>query len=182
MVCPKCGATGSDGAAFCSHCGEKIAIHTPENYTKYCLVCGQVLEEGNKFCKRCGTMAGTTVQPNVRIASNMGQTSSGKIGTSYVVSMISAIISLVIRIGTQQTYYSWENLMNNRKVLGLDGDVKPFLTAIPVVAAIIASLLIVSDKNTSSQKKATAFIVNAVLIALGILFIWFDIPYAILDF
>ena len=73
-------------------------------------------------------------------------------------------------------------MLNNRKVVGIDSDLKPFLTAIPIIAAIIVSLLIISDKENSSQKKATAFIVNAIFIALALLFIWFDIPYSIIDF
>lgn len=181
MMCPKCNSTVIDGAAFCSACGEKIAVCSTQN-VEYCLVCGQVIKEGNKFCGKCGTVVGAAVQPSVKTNVNSKQSSSGKIGASYFVSIISAIISFIIRIATQETYYSWENLLDNRKVVGIDSDVKPFLTAIPIIAAIIVSLLIVSDKNVSSQKKTTTFIVNAIFIGLAILFIWFDIPYAIFNF
>ncbi len=182
MTCPKCGSSINNDATFCPLCGEKIAIQSTENPTKHCRVCGQITEEGNKFCGKCGTAVEAIVQHEVANTANEEHASSGKIKGSYFTSVISAIISFVIRIATQQTYYSWENLLDNRKVVGIDSDIKPFLTAIPVIATIIVSLLIVSDKNTSSQKKKTAFIVNAIFIALAILFIWFDIPYAILDF
>lgn len=182
MVCPKCSSLVSDGATFCSACGERIVVQSTQKCVKYCSVCGQVINEEHKFCGKCGTAVSETIQPDVQANANLKQSSSGKIGTSHFVSIISAIISFVIRIATQQTYYSWENLLDNRKVIGIDDDIKPFLTAIPVVAAIIVSLLIVSDKAASSQKKTTAFIVNAIFIALAILFIWFDIPYAIFDF
>ncbi len=182
MVCPKCSSTVSDGATFCSTCGEKIIVHETQNFVNYCSVCGQVIKQENKFCGKCGTPVGVTIQPDVKANVNLRQSSSGKTGVSYFVSIISAIITFIIRITTQETYYSWENILDNRKVIGIDSDIKPFLTAIPVIAAIVVSLLIVSDKNVSSQKKTTIFIINAIFIALAILFIWFDIPYAIFDF
>jgi len=181
MECPKCKSTVGEGATFCSSCGEKLAEQLTES-VKYCIKCGQVIKEENKFCGRCGTAVGTNFQPAVKIVSNANNLSSGKIKGSYFISVIGAIISFVIRLATQQTYYSLDNLLDNRKVVGIDSDIKPFLTAIPVIVAIIVSLLIASDKNTSSQKKITAFIINAIFIALAILFIWFDIPYAIFDF
>ncbi len=182
MICPKCSSTVSDGATFCSTCGEKIVVQSTQNCVKYCSVCGQVIKEENKFCGKCGTAVGATIQSDLKANVNLRQSSRGKTGGSYLVSIISAIITFIIRITTQETYVSWENLLDNRKVIGIDSDMKPLLTAIPVIAAIIVSLLIVSDKNKSSQEKATAFITNAIFIALAILFIWFDMPYAIFDF
>lgn len=181
MVCPKCNSAIIEGAAFCSACGEKVAVESTQG-VKHCLVCGNVIQEENKFCGKCGTVVGTVNKPVVKTISELKQNSSGKIGSSYFVSVVSAIISLVIRITTQQTYYSWSNLLDNRKVVGIDSDMKPFLTVIPIVAAIVVSLLVVSDKNSSAQKKTTAFIINLIFIALAVLLIWFDIPYSIIDF
>lgn len=145
-------------------------------------MCGQTIKEGNKFCGKCGTAIGTVVKPNVKTDTNLKQSSSSKIASSYIVSIICAVISFIIRIATQQTYYSWSNLLDNRKVIGIDSDVKPFLTALPVVATIVISILVISDNKVSSQKKITTLIINAIFIILAILFIWFDIPYAIIDF
>lgn len=178
MICPKCNAAISDGTVFCPSCGEKLAGQS-EKSVRYCLSCGEEVKEGNKFCAKCGAEVSLT---NITIDTSTAETSTGKIRGTYFVSVISAIISFIIRISTQDTYYSWSNLLDNRKVVGIDSDMKPLLTAIPVIAAIIVSLLLVSDKDTPSHKKATAFIINAIFIALAFLFIWFDIPSDIIDF
>ena len=163
MICPKCNSAISDGAAFCPSCGENLTVQTDKG-DKYCRSCGEVIKEGNKFCAKCGAVISLT---NISTNFSANDTLSGKIRGSYFVSVISAIIAFIIRIAIQDTYYSWSNLLNNRKVIGIDSDIKPLLTAIPVIAAIIVSLLIVSDKNTPSQKKATIFI------AMALLFMWF---------
>lgn len=182
MVCSKCNSTVIDGAAFCSVCGEKISERQTEDGIKYCSVCGQAVKKENKFCGRCGTAVGAVIQHGVKSNASLKQSSGGRIKGSYFVSVIDAIITFIIRISIQGTHYSWENALRNRKVIGIDSDIKPLLTAIPVIAAVIAVLLIVSDKIAAQQKKTAAFIINAVFIALAILFIWFDMPYAIFDF
>ena len=72
--------------------------------------------------------------------------------------------------------------MNKRKVVGLDEEIKPFLTMIPVVAVIIVALMISSDKHATTEKKITTFIINSIFIVLSILFIWLDIPYKIMNY
>ena len=181
MVCRKCKYTIIDEAEFCPNCGQKLNEQS-EQSVKCCPSCGEVINEGNKFCTKCGTSVCSEIPINSKPNSDTDNLSGVKIKRSYFASVISAIISFIIRIATQETFYSWDNLLDNRKVVGIDSDTKPFLSVIPIVAAIIVSLLIVSDKETSSQKKATAFIVNAIFITLAILFIWFDIPYQIFDF
>ena len=189
MVCPKCKLTIAEQSAFCPNCGENLTANAEQN-NKFCSACGEKIQEDNKFCAKCGTRVGTATQPNTYTVtqpntytnSYADTSSSSKITGSYFVSVISAIISLIIRIATQEQFISWSNLMENRKLLGIDSDLKPFISVIPALAAIIVSLLLASDKNTSTQKKTTALIVNVVFIALSILFIWFDIPSAILDF
>ncbi len=180
MICPKCKTPIVEGAAFCSGCGEKLALQFNQN-VNCCPLCGQVIVEGSKFCTKCGTAFGTAVQPNFQSnpKAKSTSTSSDRIDFSYAVSIISALISFLIRYFTQQTYYSLENMVENRRLIGIDSDTKPILTVIPIFAAIIVSLLIVSDKNSTSQRKAIAFIVNFAFIGLAILFIWYDIPASI---
>lgn len=157
----------------------------------FCRACGKEVDADAKFCHSCGCCQ--AMQPVIsHVAAPMNCTSTDQIldasvggkniGKSYLFSIVSAIVCFLIRIIAQDTYYSWENLMENRKVVGLDEDIKPVLTAIPAIAGIILSLLIVSDKLRDSQKKMIAFIVNAVFIVLSVLFIWYDIPYDIIDF
>ncbi len=176
MICKQCNAEISGESKFCPVCGEKVEEDTAK---KFCLECGCEIEKTVKFCPKCGkSQLGT--QRITEVTDN--QETSGKIKGSYFVSVICAIITFIIRVAVQDTHYSFQNLLNNRKVIGIDSDIKPFLTAIPVVAAIIVMLMIVTDKNSSTQKKTTAIIINLIFIILAILFIWFDLPYAIFDF
>ena len=46
MKCPKCGEELEEGAAFCTNCGEKLAVICPK--------CGKNLKPGAKFCSSCG--------------------------------------------------------------------------------------------------------------------------------
>ena len=182
MVCNNCHKEVSGEGVFCPHCGGVLCAQTP-----VCANCGASLEEDSKFCPRCGIrlresnityLKNDTSQPSTQVSEYTGKKTIG----AYWVSIISAIVSFIIRISTQTKYTSWDNLLDNRKLLGIDSDAKPLYTIIPIVAAIIASLLLVSDQETPTHKKPTAFIINAVFIALAILFIWFDIPYKIFDF
>lgn len=182
MVCKNCMGQIDEGAKFCPKCGEKV----PE-VNKNCKQCGAPIEADSKFCQKCGMrtwnpVSDTQQTVTAQKVSTRGDYTGSKTVGAYVVSVISAAISIVIRLALQATHYSYENLLNNRKVVGLDSDAKPFFTIIPVVAAIIVSLLIVSDQDTGTKKKQVAFIVNAVFIALSLLFIWFDIPYQIINF
>jgi len=177
MFCNNCGAKITDDSQFCPQCGTKA-----QNEPLVCKHCGEPLEADSKFCGKCGLrtwLKGT--EPPKTDLSEYNYTGV-KTGRSYTVSIISAIVCFIIRLFTQSEHHSYENIWNNRYIIGIDSDLKPFLTAIPIIAAIIASLLIVSDDVSSSRKKASAFIINGVFIALAILFIWFDIPYKLFDF
>lgn len=176
MICKQCNSEISEGSKFCQSCGAKTEIETVK---KFCLECGCEIESTVKFCPKCGKNQMVNVKQNNALPNN--ELTSGKLKGTYFVSVISAIISFIIRVATQSTYYSWSNLLDNRKVVGIDPDTKPFLTAIPAIAAIIVTLMIVTDKNSSTQKKVTALIVNLIFIVLAVLFIWFDLPYAIID-
>lgn len=178
MICPKCKSTILEKAAFCPNCGEKLTENTEQN-KKFCPSCGGEAKESDIYCAKCGARIAVVTQLNPYTASYSNTSSSGKITGSYYVSVISAMISLIIRSLTQQELYTRGSWLDGRMLLGIDDDLKPFFSAIPAIAAIIVSLLIVSDNNTSSQKKATAFIINIVFIALAVLCIWFDVPYDI---
>ena len=117
----------------------------------FCKNCGKEITDESKFCSGCGCLQNESDNNlNVQLpTNNLSEIKIvNKIKKTYIFSIISAIITLIIRLSTQQTYYSWSNLLDNRKVMGIDEDVKPFLTVIPVIATIIVSLLIVSDKQS----------------------------------
>lgn len=179
MICPKCQTTVEENAAYCSNCGESLAVQAEQN-SKFCTSCGGEIKVGNVFCAKCGARTTSVTKADTYATPYTNTSSSSKIAGSYFVSIISAIISFVIRIEKQEKFVSWDNLLDNRKLIGIDSDLKPFLSVIPAIAAIIVSLLIASDKNATSQKKTIAVIVNIVFIILSVLFIWFDIPQKIL--
>ena len=182
MVCNNCQKEVAGDGKFCPYCGGELREVAP-----VCANCGASLEENSKFCPRCGITlreSNITYQQirNPLLSTQESEYTGKKTVGAYWASVISSIISFIIRVSTQEMHYSWDNFLDNRKVLGIDGDLKPVYTIIPVVATVILSLLIVSDQETSTRKKWSAFIINAVLIALSVLFIWFDIPYQLLDF
>lgn len=152
-----------------------------------CKACGQNNEGTAAYCARCGARIqdqneGAMYQTDrVEFGSNEN-TINNKIKYSYIASWISAAISFIIRIAIQDRYIYWDNLLDNVKVLGIDREIKPFLTFIPAIAAIIATLMIVGDNGSDSQKKKKAWVVNIVLIALSLVFIWLDIPSEIFSF
>ncbi|MGI6297967.1 MAG: zinc ribbon domain-containing protein [Saccharofermentanales bacterium] len=49
-LCPNCGNTLPEGAAFCSGCGVKIQTNAPG----VCTACGATLQKGAEFCIGCG--------------------------------------------------------------------------------------------------------------------------------
>ena len=185
MICNNCNAEIAEGSQFCMKCGNKVQDLT-------CKHCGTKLEPGSKFCSKCGlhtwikepAVQQPAAQRPVPAPStySAGDYTGSKTVAAYTVSVIGAIVSFIIRLIFQTTYYSYENLLENRKLVGLDSDIKPFFTVLPVAAAIIALLLIVSDQETGTRKKHIAMIVNAIFIVLAVLFIWFDIPYQIINF
>lgn len=154
----------------------------------FCVKCGKEIQEGTSFCAHCGCAVGATPRTVVQtVAASERSVLPGKlIGDrskhSYIVSIIGAIISFFIRLGLQDKYIYWDTLVENTKVMGIDRDIKPFVTFLPVIAAVIVALMISSDKETSVQNKVTVFIKNAAIIALALVFIWLDIPYQIFDF
>ncbi len=170
----------------------------------FCSKCGQeIMDEKSRFCPGCGnelsnqTDKNLSGEPKTKMAplkppsihdekKEKSKTAiegeiSGKLKGTYFLSIGSAILTFIIRLSGQETFYTMSDLLNNRKVVGLDADYKPFYTIIPVAVAIIIALLMVRDRESDQQKRQTAIIINMVLVVLAILFIWVDIPYAIIS-
>lgn len=180
MKCEHCGTEIASNSKFCSICGkEQTAIKTTN---VLCTRCGKPVDPAAQYCGKCGhtlnAPVGRSQVDNLRNIALEG----GKAEKSYIWSAISAILSFIIRITTQGYQYYVESLVKNRKVLGIDADLKPFLTVIPVVALIAVLLTVVSDKKTDTSRKLTILVINGVLIALSLLFIWFDIPYKLINY
>ncbi len=169
--CSKCGKEITDEESlFCSGCGNKLDIQLKEKAsTEPKLKMAPLSPPSIRDEKKEKT---TTV---------IEGEASRKLKTTYFLSIGTAILTFILRLSGQETFYTMENLLNNRKVIGLDPDYKPFYTIIPVAVAIIIALLMVRDRESDQQKKQTAIIINAVLIVLAILFIWVDLPYAIIN-
>lgn len=178
MFCKNCNAEIPENSKFCPSCGTKYESESKNNF---CSECGSEISEKMIFCPKCGK----NLIPNVSTDNkndNIQKSKSSKIKKTYFISIISSIITFFIRIAMQETHYSLVNIMKNRKVVGISNDVKPFLTALPVIASIIIALMLAKDNKSTSQEKVTAIIVNLIFIALAILFIWFDLPYEIFNF
>lgn len=154
----------------------------------YCKYCGKKIESKGEFCVYCGNKIQSEIPTDIPVPSstnsvnNATSSTDSKLTMSYVLSTISAVISIIIRFSLQEMYYTYESIMNNERVYGLDPDQKPLFTIIPIIAGIISALCITSDRHSDSQKKMTAFIINAVIIAVSVLFIWYDIPYTLFDY
>lgn len=152
---------------------------------KYCSKCGKEIIEEALFCQWC---AAPIKEETINQEENLPQEKSaedsqkGNAKASYFFTVISAIVTFFIRIAIQDDYIYYDNILDNKRVLGIDRDMKPIFSLIPGIALIIASLIITSDKITDKQKKLNIFVVNIVYIALSVLFIWLDIPSDIIDF
>ena len=155
----------------------------------FCTNCGKEMNPKGKFCNFCGHKVedDAAVAPKAPAYSpapvyQQSYDAGRRIAKSYAVSIISAIVSFIIRIAGQDTFYTVEDFLRNKKFVGLSADVKPMLTIIPALAGIIVSLLIISDEARDARRKGIAFIVNAIFIILALLFIWYDLPYSIIDY
>jgi len=154
----------------------------------FCMKCGKEIQEGTAFCAHCGTAAGTPPQASVRPAAQTksevlpGNLVGEKAQRSYTFSIIGAIIALLIRIGLQDVWWHHDSWFEYGKVLGIERDLKPVLTFVPGIAAVIVTLLVLSDRITSTQNKVIVLVKNAVILLLAVLFIWLDIPYRLIDF
>ena len=164
---------------------------------KFCSKCGKEVKEEANFCEHCGNALNDALETEkTEMAEDPPSTSNpecvmrpqsaaGKEGgakKSYIATVLSAIITFIIRIAVQEDQIYHINIVDNRYVIGIDQDLKGLFTLIPGIALIIAALVVSSDRKTDSQKKLSVFVVNLVYIALSALFIWLDIPQELFDF
>lgn len=147
----------------------------------FCSKCGKELREDAVFCDGCGTKI--KAEKEIAAPETGSTTPQNATATeedcpakrSYVISVLSAIITCIIRFSMQDVYRIGD-IVNRRNVYCLDPQLKPFFTFIPGLALIIASLIIVADKKSDSQKKLTVFIVNMIFIVVSVLLVWLNFP------
>lgn len=184
MECRNCGANMAEDAKFCVQCGTKVST------ALVCKHCGVQIEKTDKFCPQCGLRTWTESAPGEKaivqqvtpVEDQDGLYTGSKTIGAYWTTAIGAIVTFFLRLVLQDEYHTWSNLLDGRYIIGLAEEIKPFVTIIPILVTIIASLLLTTDTDTSKQRKKVAFIWNAVLIALSVLFIWFDLPRDLFDF
>lgn len=164
---------------------------------KFCSKCGKEVKMEANFCEHCGNALNdapateetemveeyiSASNPECVTISKSAISNEGNAKKSYIATVLSAIITFIIRIAIQEDQVRYINIINNRYVIGIDQDLKGVFTLIPAIALIIAALVVSSDRKTDSQKKLSIFVVNLVYIALSAIFIWFDIPQELFDF
>ena len=182
MICKECGSNINDNACFCPNCGS--SVNGERSATSFCPFCGSSVSDNQSFCPSCGNM----IKGNANNLSAVSQTadanvSSSRIKTSYFLSVLFAIITLIIRLASQEKFFkSGSGLLAGKYYLGIsDGDTQTFLTAIPVISLIISLLLVIGDKKIDQRKKGIAIIINIIFIVLSVLFIWVGIPMNLFD-
>ena len=180
MKCGNCGAELRDDSQFCPKCGDKVEAAK-------CKHCGALLSADSAFCDKCGMRTWTQTPPAQQTPSAQNSRTyypytGAKAKTGIIATVIGAVISFISRLVNQETFYTYETIVRNKKMVGLDPDTKPFWTILPVLALLIATWLILRDEETMVSKKVSAFVICGVFFALSLVFIWFDIPYKLLDF
>lgn len=173
MICKNCNNDIPEDSVFCPMCGAK----TEELKDEFCTACGNPLPQGARFCSHCGKdILASPISQFATLETEQSKKSvSGKTVLAYFVGILGIVASLVARIGLSETIRI-SSLWENKYYVGISGDLKPIVSAIPVLAAMIVSVLLVSDKATPKQKKAVALIVNIVFVILSFLVIWYDLP------
>jgi hypothetical protein len=100
MNCPKCGAENSDGAKFCSKCGQSLAVAIPEPVSApppvaTCPSCKTPKKEGAIFCGSCGQGFEATPAAATKKGSN-----------TAIIVIIIALIAIIGAAGTG--WYMWD--------------------------------------------------------------------------
>ncbi len=179
MNCKNCNYTlPENGVLFCPKCG--VRVEQQEMFV--CKACGKSADAQDRFCAFCGGEIKSTADKGNSVESNGQTTGKSRVGKSYIFTVLSAIITFLIRVSAQTEQKVYMSSFNFRWAIGLDADLKPFYSLIPVVAGIIAAIIVSSDKNTPNQKKVTVLLVNAIFLILSFVFIWFDLPQNLFDY
>ena len=85
--CSRCGAVLSEGAAFCSECGERVES---KESLPFCVQCGSKIPEGAQFCSSCGAPRGGTATNQSSYSAH--QTSETRVSDCLVWSIVSTIV------------------------------------------------------------------------------------------
>lgn len=93
-VCTRCGATLSDGVAFCSQCGERVGA---QESNLFCVSCGSELQPDAAFCPNCGTPRSGASSP--RSPYEIGITDQKRVSDCLVWSIISSILFFPAGLG-----------------------------------------------------------------------------------
>lgn len=92
--CARCGAVLSEGAAFCSGCGERVES---KDSLPFCALCGAQIPDGANFCASCGApRAGST--PN-QSPYAVHSTVEKRVSDCLAWSIVSTIIFFPIGLG-----------------------------------------------------------------------------------
>ena len=92
--CSRCGAVLSEGAAFCSGCGERVES---KESLPFCVQCGSEIPEGAQFCSNCGAPRGGTATN--RSPYSAPQTSETRVSDCLVWSIVSTIVFFPMGLG-----------------------------------------------------------------------------------
>lgn len=179
MNCKNCNYTlPENGVLFCPKCG--VRVEQQEMFV--CKACGKSADAQDRFCAFCGGEIKLAAEKENSMERNGEAKGKGRVGKSYIFTVLSAIITFLIRVSAQTEQKLYISSFNFHWAIGLDPGLKPFCSLIPVVAGIIAAIIVSSDKNTPNQKKVTVLLVNAIFLVLSFVFIWFDLPRDLFDF
>jgi len=81
MFCSKCGTELTEGAKFCSSCGQHVGVTDAAPSTSFCPQCGSTLDSGQTFCGKCGyrltPARAQAVAPPVSRAASVSQVGVG---------------------------------------------------------------------------------------------------------
>ena len=134
----------------------------------FCKWCGTEITGDRMFCPECGkAVRKETVSDSV-----LGHIN--KSGCAVILSIISTFLTWIIRLCANQEKV-WPEF-GDKHVLAVYDVSKPYLMIIPIIAAYIASILVIKDSDTDKANKAIAFLTIAFAFAISIGLIYMKIP------
>ena len=140
----------------------------------FCPKCGKQISGESNFCKECGAPL-QLLPPTTQDPKNYS------VPTALIVSImsvVSAIYILYFRIVNQEFlgYDVTHGGTGIDKFYGIDPDVKPLISFIPLTVMVVAALMVAFDKTLSKKKRISVLIVSAVFAIISLLLIWINIP------
>ena len=174
MICKHCNSKIPEESIFCPICGSRIETQTQNPPQTYCSFCRKPFKPDAEECEYCGNTK------RITLGQKKAEEPSGKIASAYFINILATIFILIVRFSIQVTV-KIGSLLQNRYYLGIDPDVKPLVTGVPVIVAVIVAILLAKDRAAPKEKKTVAIIINTLIIVLSLFIIWFDIPKALFD-